>query len=139
VTQLTLSYDLSSLASSGGLVDRLVAGRRARAEDVKVAANLVELEVIGIRSVLDLVDLVLRVAGVSVAYDPRTLVAVATCARDSERLVDVAAIGFLITLLIDLRYGWDGYHKRYRQHHHQSKQLLQLLPPSLQTRHIKLR
>jgi hypothetical protein len=108
VTQLTLSYDLSSLASSGGLVDRLVAGRRARAGDVKVAANLVELEVIGIRTVLDQVELVLGVAGVSVTHDPRTLVAVVTRAGDVERLVDVSSVGLLLALLVNLSFGRDG-------------------------------
>lgn len=108
MAQLTLSYDLPSLASSSSLIDRRVAGSGRAASDREVGAGIVELEVISRGSVLDEIDLVLRVSGVGVPKDVGTLVAVVARAGDRKRLINLAALGVLLTFLAHLGYGREG-------------------------------
>src|SRR5215210_1446215 len=126
-----LCYALASLAGSrGGLVDLLVARGGVNRAHRDRGANILELKVISRRSVLDEVDLALRVAGVARTLDAHTLVRVGTAAGNVERLIQVATLGVLLALLADLRHGRNHRDDQHRQHRRQQHQLLQLLPPS---------
>src|ERR671921_1663182 len=74
-------------ASRRGLVDLLVASSRVRAAYVDRGANLLELEVVNLTRVLDEVDRVLGVAGVTDTLDVRTLVRVVARAGYIEGLI----------------------------------------------------
>src|SRR5918998_3394843 len=116
----TLKRDLpppkaSSLARSGrGLVDLTRALGRVRGAKVDRGAALVELKV-PLGSVLDDVDQVLGVAGVTDALYAHTLVGVVATTGDRERLIEVGALGLLLGLLADLRDGRYGGHGDHRQ------------------------
>src|SRR5215207_7076653 len=106
-------------ASRGGLVDLSVADkdlvhvlvRRQR----DIGANLLELEVIRLRGVLDDIERVLGVAGVPNTLDVGALARVVALTRGRERLIEVAALAFLLILLGNLRYGRDSSHCQHRQ------------------------
>src|SRR5215210_563019 len=133
-TKLTLCYVLASLSSCRSrLVDLLVTrGGVGRARGDR-ATNLFELKVIDRRGVLEDVDLVLRVASLAYTLDPRTLVGVGAPTSNIERLIDLAAIGFLLLILLDLSYGRNGRDDHHRQQRRQQHQLLQLLTPLRET------
>src|ERR671921_2481554 len=75
-------------ASRRGLVDLLVASSRVRAAYVDRGADLLELEVVNLTRVLDEVDRVLGVAGVTDTLDARTLGRVVTLLSGPEVLVN---------------------------------------------------
>jgi hypothetical protein len=70
-----------------GLVDLLVAVGRVLWAHLDAGTGLVELEVVGRRTVLENGDLILGVAGVRYPLDARALVRVVPGVRDVERLV----------------------------------------------------
>src|SRR5919112_5105392 len=129
----------SSLAGSrSGLVDLLVARRRARGAHVDRGAALLELELVSLRGVLENVDQVLSVTGVRRTRDPRALVGVVAGARDLKGLIDLAALTFLLFLLRYLGYGRYGSHGDHRQKRRQQHQLLHVVSPSMYSSSRKL-
>src|SRR3989337_1231011 len=73
-----LATDWLLAGSRGGLVDLLVTRRRVGGAHVDRGADLLELEVVRGRRVLDDVEHVLRVTGVAASLDAYTLVGVVT-------------------------------------------------------------
>src|SRR5215211_2911843 len=102
-------------ASRRGLVDLLVASSRVRAAYVDRGADLLELEVVNLAGVLDEVDRVLGVTGVTDTLDVRTLVRVVARAGYIEALVNIGALALLLVLLGYLGYGRDSSHGQHRQ------------------------
>src|SRR5215216_2406266 len=97
---------LTTTTTTGGgssLVDLLVARRRVRGVHLYRRADLLELEVVGLRTVLDDVGQVLGVAGVTDTLNARALVGVVASLGDVERLVEFTALGILLALLGDRR------------------------------------
>src|SRR5918995_2602738 len=112
-----------------GLVDLLVASSRVRGAHVDRGADLLELPIVNLAGVLDDVDRVLGVAGVTDTLDIGALVRVIARAGDLEALVKIGALAFLLILLGHLRDGRDGSHGQHRQKSRQQHQLLHRLPP----------
>src|SRR5215204_2019515 len=102
-TRSTLPLRLFLASSRRGLVDLLVTSGLVRGADRDGGADLLELEFVGGGAVLENVGHVLRVAGVANPLDARTLSRVITTARDLERLIELAALAFLLFLLRNLR------------------------------------
>src|SRR5215216_2740121 len=101
--------------SRRGLVDLLVARRgRLRAHRDR-RADLLELELVGGRAVLENVGQVLGVAGVANTLDTHTLGRVVTLTGNGERLIELTALAFLLGLLAYLGYGRDGGQGHHRQ------------------------
>src|SRR5919112_2197678 len=98
-------------ASRRGLVDLLVTGSRVGGAHVDRGADLLELEVVNLTRVLDEVDRVLGVTGVTDTLDARTLGRVVTLLSGPEVLVNIGALAFLLILLRHLRYGGGGGHR----------------------------
>src|SRR5215216_3222440 len=94
----------TTTGGGSGLVDLLVARRRVRGVHLYRRADLLELEVVGLRTVLDDVGQVLGVAGVTDTLDARTLGRVVAGLGDVERLVEFTALGILLALLGDRRF-----------------------------------
>src|SRR5918998_1051949 len=120
--------DLPLAGGRSGLVDLLIARRGVGGAHVDRGADLLELEVVRGRRVLNEVDHVLRVTGIAGTLDAYTLVGVVAAASYLEGLIEVAALTFLLGLLGDLRDGRDGSQSEHRQERRQHHQLLQLLP-----------
>src|SRR5215207_11387006 len=112
----SVSSESISLAAGGRrLVDLLVTGGRARGAHVDVRADLLELKLVGGGAVLEYVGHGLGVTGVANALDAYALVGVVALAGDGERLIELAALAFLLGLLADLGYGRDGRQSQHSQ------------------------
>src|SRR5215213_4378009 len=94
----------TTTGGGSGLVDLLVARRRVRGVHLYRRATLLELKVVGLRTVLDDVGQGLGVAGVTDTLDACALVGVVAGLRDVERLVEFTALGLLLALLGDRRF-----------------------------------
>src|SRR5215211_3460458 len=93
----------TTTGGGSGLVDLLVARRRVRGVHLYRRADLLELEVVGLRTVLDDVGQVLGVAGVTDTLNARALGGVVASLGDVERLVELTALGILLAFLGDRR------------------------------------
>src|SRR5918993_3607966 len=102
-----------------GLVDFLHALGRIAGAARDAGAALLEFEVVRIGVGLDHVRQALGVAALADTLNRRTLVAVTAATGNLKRLVDLAALAFLLVLLLDLRQSGrrgDQYHsQRCRQ------------------------
>src|SRR5829696_6357436 len=110
------------LAASGcRLVDLLVTGGRAGGAHRDGRANLLELELVGCGTILEDVGHVLGVTSVANPLDAYALGGVVALLGGCERLIELAALTFLLGLLGDLGYGRDGrqgQHRQKRRQHH---------------------
>src|SRR5215217_3031551 len=96
------------------LVDLLHALGRPTGAGRYGGAVLLELKLIRIRIGLNQVCRALRVAALGGALYRSALVSVAPTARDLERLINFAALAFLLVLLLNLCEGRRGGNQHYR-------------------------
>src|SRR5829696_8786184 len=118
----------ASLAASGRrLVDLIRALGRVGGAHRDGRADLLELEFVGGGTVLKDVSHVLGITGVPNTLDAYALGGVVALLGGCERLIELAALTFLLGLLGYLGYGRDGRQGQHRQERRQQHHLPQLL------------